>query len=409
MKQAEGNNMRRVHITAKSEKQRGAVSLIVVIFTALLVTIITIGFVSLMVRNQQQATQSDLSQSAYDSALAGVEDAKRVLLLDKKCKENSGSVDLGTCARIATALASGACNTIKASFGGGVGDEMLIGQSEEDKQLRQSYTCAKILLNTPDYRRQGLESGKSHLIPLVGADTFDTIEIMWFTQEDAAAATGEDEGLGTVSLTWPPTGGTVLPQQDNWGSQTPPILRAQLMQTANTFNLSDFNDAGMVGDVSSNSTLFLYPSRDVTEANSFAQDMPALKILRQVKCDASAFRDGGYACSVSLALPKPKNGDASSRHAYLRLSAIYNMTRYRVVLKNAGQPVSFFNVQPEVDVTGKANDIFRRVKARVQLEADYPYPESAVDLDGNLCKDFTVTDNGNDYAGLNLDRCDPRD
>jgi len=359
-----------------------------------------------MVRNQQQATQSDLSQSAYDSALAGVEDAKRVLLLDKKCKENNNTVDNVNCGQIATAIAGGACNTIKSIFGG-EGDEMLIGQSEEDKQLRQSYTCAKILLNTPDYQRQGLENGKSHLIPLVGDRAYDTIEIAWFTQEDAAAATGEDEGLSTVNLTLPPAGTTPLPQQDNWGSQTPPILRAQLMQTGASFNLSDFDDAGLVGAASSNSTLFLYPSRNVTEANGFAQDLPTSKNVRQVKCDAGTFRDGGYACRVELAVPPPKT--AGNRQAYLRLSSIYNMTRYRVVLKNAGQPVSFFNVQPEVDVTGKANDIFRRVKARVQLDAEYPYPESVLDLNGNLCKDFTVTDNGNDYAGLNIDRCDPRD
>ena len=63
----------------QQNNNRGAVSIFIVLFTALLVTIIATGFIQLMLRNQQQSVNSDLSQSAYDSALAGVEDAKRAL------------------------------------------------------------------------------------------------------------------------------------------------------------------------------------------------------------------------------------------------------------------------------------------------------------------------------------------
>lgn len=396
--------------------QRGAVSLIVVIFTAILVTVITIGFVSLMVRNQQQATQSDLSQSAYDSALAGIEDAKRALLLDKQCQEGTAALSPQRCVEIATLLESGKCDTVNKILGDSSG-VTVVGQTEGDKQLQQAYTCATIALDTPDYRGKDLTNGHSHLIPLRVAPgaSFNQVEIMWFTQEDAAAASGAETGLDTVSLDIP--SGNEVPlttptgtPDSAWTTQTPPLLRSQLIQTAGTFNLSQFNDAGGSGD-SDSSALFLYPGRsqDPTLASGFGADIKSGKAPKRVICSDTDFENGGYACRVSLSVPSPVGGSESDRTAYLRLTAFYNTTRYRIVLKKDGVVVPFHGVQPEVDVTGRANDIFRRVKARVQLDASYPYPESTLDLEGNLCKDYAVTIDPGRYGQVNRsERCDPR-
>jgi hypothetical protein len=102
----------------------------------------------------------------------------------------------------------------------------------------------------------------------------------------------------------------------------------------------------------------------------------------------TSIASGGYACSMSLQLPTPVGGGDASI-AYLRLSSFYVGTHFRVSLGG----VQFRGVQPVVDSTGRANDVFRRVQSRVDLyDTSFPYPDAAVDSAGDFCKDFGVTD-----------------
>jgi len=362
--------------------QRGAVSLFVVVFTALLVIIVTVGFVQLMIRNQQQATQSDLSQSAYDSALAGVEDAKRAMVIAKKCANDSAPT---ICQNIETKLDSELCSTLSTIFEGSAADERKIKQTNSDELLDQAYTCVKVIQNTPDYTRKGLQPGKSHFIPLrvAAGESFDKVEIKWFTREDISEDFNGDNTLPTdfESTPLPPTG-----DDARWGKTVPPLLRSQLIKTNGSFLLDSLETTGGSGNAS---TLFLYPS-NIGPALPFSADPgfegPTHSTPQKVKCDNDRFSEGDFACTATLTLPGAITG------GYLRLSAFYNKTRYKVVMKNGDTVVKFHGVQPEVDSTGRANDLFRRVKARVQFEStDFPYPEDALDLYGSLCKDFSVT------------------
>ncbi len=60
--------------------KKGAAAIYVVIFTATLLSIIALSFVRLMLSEMSRTTNYSLSQSALNSALAGIEDAKIVLL-----------------------------------------------------------------------------------------------------------------------------------------------------------------------------------------------------------------------------------------------------------------------------------------------------------------------------------------
>jgi hypothetical protein len=377
--------------------QRGAVSLFVVVFTALLVIIVTVGFVQLMIRNQQQATQSDLSQSAYDSALAGVEDAKRAMVIAKKCANDSAPP---ICQNIEAKLDSESCSTLSTIFEGSAdSEERKIQQTVSDESLDQAYTCVKVIQNTPDYTRKGLQPGKSHFIPLRVAtgESFDQVEIKWFTREDISEDFNGDNTLPIDESTtsFPPAG------SDAWPTSAPSLLRAQLIKTDGSFSLLGLEATGGSNNVR---TLFLYPSiigNNIPTSADPGFEGPLHSAPQKVKCNNDKFSEGDYACTATIMLPSPTTS------GYLRLSAFYNKTRYRVVMKNGDTVVKFHGVQPEVDSTGRANDLFRRVKARVQFEStDFPYPEDALDLYGSLCKDFSVT---NIAAHYSPGRCNVED
>ena len=69
---------------------------------------------------------------------------------------------------------------------------------------------------------------------------------------------------------------------------------------------------------------------------------------------------------------------------------MYAASHFRVSLSGGLQ---FENVQPIVDATGRADDVFRRVQSRIDLYGTaFPYPDGAVDVMGDFCKDFGVTD-----------------
>lgn len=372
--------------------QNGAVSLFIVIFTTLLVTIITVGFIRIMLSDQRQATADDLSRSAYDSAQAGVEDAKRALLdLQSECL----SGDAARCSAARALIGSPVCNKAVSRVVSYVaGQEVLVQQTSTDGSaaLQQAYTCVKIANLTDDYLGK-LNQDDSKLVPLVGVNDFDKVKLEWFSTEDLQSGGGTTVDRPSVA------DGVPLLGQTAWTTvaspNRPSVMRAQLVQFGDSgFKLSDFDGDSNTGNVSDANTLFLYPS-DI--ASSFSQKNFATNTRKtatssptQTHC-VSNLTYGGYACSATITLTTPIGG--GTRTAYLRLTALYKTTHYRLTLLNAADAtVQFDSVQPQIDSTGRANDLFRRVQSRVEMiDENFPYPEAAVDITGNFCKDFTVT------------------
>lgn len=358
--------------------EQGAAALIVVIFSVLLLITVSLGFMRLVATDQQRTINDELARGAYDAAIAGVEDGKRVL---QACMSSRS-------AAACTAIADNRCNTVQAStilsadpnFANA--KEVLMQNSTGiDGGFDQAYTCVRINRNTSDLEGT-LATDLSRIIPLTTVGPFTEITISWYRRPIS----------GTVYLPGLLTD-TGLPAASNWaavGQVRPPLLRVQLIQYQDgNFTLDHFDQSG------GGNTIYLYPKSVGLDATGFASDSRHTtttdELLKAVRCNGSVL-PGEFVCSVRVSLPNPVGAtDGANRQAYLRLTSIYGEgTDYNI----RAEGTQFYDVSPAIDSTGRASDVFRRVRARVELVSPQDqslYPRATVDITRNFCKNFSVS------------------
>ncbi|MDR1032727.1 MAG: hypothetical protein LBL84_01800 [Candidatus Nomurabacteria bacterium] len=432
----------------KNAKQylKGAVSIYVVIFTALVISIITVSFIRIMVSNERQSSNADLSQSARDSALSGVEDAKIALLKYVKQCPNGKNSDAGTtdaqCQNIYKKI-TGECNEFHSYVDGGGVDsknsEIPVQRNDSsanqnnDKVLQQAYTCVKIQVETDDYLGAA-SAGKSELIPLVpeldpntGAQkTIDNIELSWYTIGDNSGKTDvltpKNFGSGSNCESTSSIINCLLDQSNSdWGPQAPSLMRVQLIQTDPTFTLQQLDAQGS-GTASDRGTIFLYPkptytasqnassSFGITPAYALGSSSAYNSVERPI--EANCYKNfkvaDGYACKAKISLPRTISNSMNRKNTFIKLTGYYHdQTSYKMVMMSGDSVVKFDGVQPAVDATGRASDLYRRVESRIQLFGDAIFPEFAVDMNkdsggsGQFCKLLTISDESNNTRAGN--------
>lgn len=373
--------------TSYRKYEQGVTSLVVVLFSVLLFVVVTVGFMQTMTTEQRASADDELSRGAYDSALAGVEDGKRVL---QACLNGDGAA----CA----AINAGRCTTI--SDAGFVAPEtsgevylksVSSTGSLTGQEYNQAYTCVKISLNS---NYQGYVSeDQSVVIPLRTVSRINRVQIQWFMSKNST---------DPLQVNLDPAADTSvsLPVRAAWPTDRPSIMRVQLMQfQGGNLDLNSLDQEG------SGNTIYLYPKR-VGSLAGFLGDTPRRNGLASpVMAQCGATFIGTYACTATLDLPDPVGGSADDRVAYLRLTSLYAGTDFAVTTYYGAAQVELNLVQPKIDSTGRAADVYRRIQASVELNDPDDvmlYPRATVDSTNSFCKAFAVTDNVDDFQ----DSCD---
>ncbi len=406
---------------AKTKQNRlatksGAATFYVVIFTTLLVTVIVTSFIRIILSETTRTINSDLSTSAYDSALAGVEDAKIALVRYRKCLDEgytaNAAAAVGTCERLIADMKNGiandSCDTIGTALGRVTSGEVIVQEQSSasdnnSSAYDQAYTCVKISEQTEDYRATLNSTTNTRLVPLWAADTDNNgerdqvraVKISWYT--------GENTGTYTTNTTIPSV-----------SSDKIPAIMMDLYQANATFNLAQLsvNDTGTdhsellllpgssTGTTTISASTVLEASNKTvpSDANASTGHNPIL-----ISC-ANTLDSSDFRCSAIVNFPAPfSGGDIRNTEAMaLRLSLPFGGTADLAVTlcSTAGCPedseLPFDGLQAQVDSTGRANDLFRRVEVRVDLlDSTFPFPEYALQQTGtdDINRATWVTDN----------------
>lgn len=376
----------------QSSNQQGFVSLFTVIFFMLLITIITVGFLRIMAAEQRQSLDHDLTASAEAAAQSGIEDAKRAIL-----KYNSLPDTDPLKAQLATALTSTSCNALFSSAAIRTALNLNAnGSINNQSGLNEYNTCLSVDLTTADYVGSA-STGKSEFIPLKAENNnqFEQIMISWHLASQTVGTDGDGQpGAYAPGLLLPPVTGA-----NSWSTGGyPAYLRVEVFgYPQGNFNRSNID--------SLSKTVFLVPnaSNNAAAVNSATPidlgavdprgaDQTKLNLIG-VRCNGTPpnVPIGTYACSARLQL---QNGQPStSNQYYLRVTPLYSSTHFRVqMLHNSSTVVNFNGVEPLVDSTGRASDVFRRIQSRIRLDSTADLPEYSVESAGDICKTMQVSD-----------------
>lgn len=436
--------------------RRGAASMYVVIFTTILLSIISLSFIRIVLAEVARSSHQDISQSAYDSALAGIEDAKVALLKYHDClsrgfnylnivkKVNMGQKLNDGCEELVynmeEFMKKESCDTIASVLKRipqkETGSVMIESSTQSTGEtgdsnarfLDQAYTCVKIQKDVKDYRAFLDHGTRARIVPLRTNNIAEmkSIKISWHSvnryDPNSQISTRRTMSFSPSKNYFPNSG-----YDDPEYSYRPPTLKVQLFQvdrnrhnsTQDQFALGDLNINNQPGDRANTDrgTLFLRPIGSDNnpstpqsphllgeEGNTFADSADkAINHIVDVGCLVEGKNSSGFMCDEVLTFPKPfRGGERSQGGTFLRISLPYTdpSTDFSIKLCKDERgtdcnDTDFANVQAVVDATGRADYSYRRIESRIEMiDPNFPYPDFAIDApNADVKKDFLITRN----------------
>lgn len=341
------------HISSiRSKQQSGFVSIVVAALLMVILALITLGFTRLMQREQRQAIDRYLSRQALYAAESGINDvAARIAdptvdpIYDLQAKSDCDVTGLGPS-----------------------GD----GRLSSDGTV--AYTCA-LFDRTPDTLEYTTDEQHSKITELntASGNPLDTLTITWGNS---------DLDPNNNLLSNLPACGFDAQDLPPARSNAPPVLKVDLTKIGARYVRSD-----MLRDTE---YFYLMPCDGGAAPTNFAfnpTDTQRGRVV-QVRCTGT----GSRPCTFTIDSMSPFN---SSKY-FLRMRPIYTSATVTVEGTEAGGlPVAFNNAQVSIDITAKAGDVIRRLRASLpiaDITTDMGIPEAVLQGFDGICKQIDVVD-----------------
>ena len=397
--------------------KKGAASFYIVAFSTLILVIIAISFAAIMISEMSRTSNDDLSQSAYDSALAGVEDAILAFSNYQKCLGSAPVAPNGdgniSCGEIVYWVQEGECDMV-AHILGRIG-ELETGAVEiqesniASNNMSQSYTCVKLETVLSDYRSSLSSEQPSKVVRVRRTDggaasEIKKIRLSWYSDVTNSRF--------RFSHYLSSSGGKIVFPSAVVNLALPPAIGITLVQTAKNFSFSDFDMT--IDNTTDRGTVFLVPSgaadasknkngsnyigsynadtgiNMISGTEGFLKSNDKVKDNRPFMVYCPEYSGNEFACSVTIDIPDPVGGERNDDTfafvvllLYGKPSTDFSIEFFcadgsecaprNIINDDAIDPAKKSQAylegsQVRIDSTGRANDLFRRVESRLEPE-----------------------------------------
>lgn len=341
--------------------QTGIVSIFVVMVIMIVLSLLVINFARLVRRNERQALDNVLSTQALYAAESGVNDAVAAI------KANPSLLNTDR-----TTLCNGAT-----SFIGAAGLNNIIDSST-------SYPCmfvtgAPALLNFSD-----LSTSNSKLFPVTRKDgaNITQINFSWETPVTAPATNSANDCPTNIGTDQNPKIWQVPPKVCTSGP-----IRIDIVPSS----------ASNTDSINRTFTAFIYPSKNSPSAVTFAsgtgwdtnQGTVALASCPSIRPAGQTKFCGTY-ITFAVAEQAPT--------FYVRVRAVYKNAQLSVCVPTPPATATdctgstpLIGAQAMIDVTGKANDVLRRIQVYVPVIYNPIIPEFGLQTTDGVCKRYVFS------------------
>ena len=330
-----------------ANNEQGFASIVIALILIVVLSLLTVGFAQLARREQQNALSKQLATQAYYAAETGINDAIKAIptiQADPLASPN-------TCVSAADLP-----NQIIGPVNNGV-----------------LYTCVLVNLTPLDLVKDPMspDTGwtttfSTAVVPGgAGSGILDSVSVNW-----SSLASKPPRPAGTPGFT-PSTGG------GSWNS--PAVL--QLSITPLAASQTSRNDL-----TNNTFTAYLYPSVSGSGTVTYALASSAgnAQIISANHCSSGT-------CSVTVSGLSASPGSAANEQYLVHIYDYYDTSSVAITgaTDTSGGKLDFTNSQAQIDSTGKAKDVLKRIQAAVPLNTPTTLSNYATEAQ-NICKRFST-------------------
>lgn len=328
------NTMKMMLMARKNHKptnEQGFASIVIALILIIVLALLTVGFAQLARREQKNALDKQLSTQAFYAAETGVNDTVKLL----------GSVP----------------NSPNNCLSHAVLPNYTVGPSINGVQ----YTCVLVNLTPPNIKYDNVPAEGDRYIQTSTTAAAGSFTVNW--------------GSADGSTTFPGSTGTGFKKLSDWtAANYPAVLQ---------FSVTPLGDLSRAGLAENTFTVFLYPVNNGGGSIGYTTASGANEgAIVAGNCNTA--NDPQYHCKVTI------SGINGGTGPYLfHVIDRYDPSNISINGKdNFGNPLSF-DGQVQIDATGKAHEVLKRIQVRVPRHPSYGIPKDALEAQ-NICKRFST-------------------